>query len=30
MQSNSGYYLYPVPSNQIVLNPKIVQNPGWK
>ncbi|WP_346238323.1 RagB/SusD family nutrient uptake outer membrane protein [Niabella insulamsoli] len=24
------YYLYPVPSNQIVLNPKIQQNPGWK
>ena len=24
------YYLYPMPSNQIVLNPKIVQNPGWK
>ena len=24
------YYLYPIPSNQIVLNPKIVQNPGWK
>ncbi|PST82038.1 RagB/SusD family nutrient uptake outer membrane protein [Pedobacter yulinensis] len=24
------YYLYPIPSNQIVLNPKITQNPGWK
>lgn len=24
------YYLYPIPSNEIVLNPKIVQNPGWK
>lgn len=24
------YYLYPIPSQEIVLNPKIVQNPGWK
>jgi hypothetical protein len=24
------YYLYPIPSNEIVLNPKLVQNPGWK
>ncbi len=24
------YYLYPIPSNEIILNPKIVQNPGWK
>ncbi|WP_343522627.1 hypothetical protein [Pedobacter sp.] len=24
------YYLYPTASNQIVLNPKIIQNPGWK
>ena len=24
------YYLYPIPSNEIVLNPKIVQNAGWK
>lgn len=24
------YYLYPIPSNQIVLNPKIIQNTGWK
>jgi len=24
------YYLYPIPSNEIVLNPAIVQNPGWK
>jgi hypothetical protein len=24
------YYLYPIPSNEIVLNPKMVQNPGWK
>jgi starch-binding outer membrane protein, SusD/RagB family len=26
----SYYYLYPIPTGQIVLNPKIVQNPGWK
>ncbi|WP_159520523.1 RagB/SusD family nutrient uptake outer membrane protein [Sunxiuqinia indica] len=24
------YYLYPIPSNQIVLNPNIEQNPGWE
>ena len=24
------YYLYPIPSNQLVLNPQMVQNPGWK
>ena len=24
------YYLYPVPSNEIVLNPKIAPNPGWE
>ena len=24
------YYLYPIPSNQTVLNPALVQNPGWK
>jgi hypothetical protein len=24
------YYLYPIPSQEIVLNPKILQNPGWK
>ncbi|WP_142688198.1 RagB/SusD family nutrient uptake outer membrane protein [Chitinophaga polysaccharea] len=24
------YYYYPVPSNQIVLNPKLTQNPQWK
>lgn len=24
------YYLYPIPSNQTVLNPNLVQNPGWK
>ena len=24
------YYLYPIPSNEIILNPKIAQNPGWK
>lgn len=23
------YYLDPIPSNEIVLNPSIVQNPGW-
>ena len=23
------YYLEPLPSNEIVLNPNIVQNPGW-
>ncbi|WP_428741743.1 RagB/SusD family nutrient uptake outer membrane protein [Tenacibaculum sp.] len=23
------YYLYPIPSDQIVLNPNIEQNPGW-
>ena len=25
-----SYYLYPIPSNEIVLNPQIVQNPGWQ
>lgn len=24
------YYLFPIPSDQLVLNPNIVQNPGWK
>lgn len=24
------YYLYPIPSDQIVLNPQLIQNPGWK
>ena len=24
------YYLYPIPSNEIVLNPQIEQNPGWQ
>ncbi|WP_430516962.1 RagB/SusD family nutrient uptake outer membrane protein [Chitinophaga niabensis] len=24
------YYFYPLPSNQIVLNPNLVQNPQWK
>ena len=24
------YYLYPLPSNEIVLNPNLVQNPDWK
>jgi len=22
-------YLWPIPENEIVLNPNIVQNPGW-
>lgn len=26
---NSKYYFYPVPSNQIALNPNLTQNPGW-
>ncbi|NQD71299.1 RagB/SusD family nutrient uptake outer membrane protein [Sphingobacterium shayense] len=25
-----AYYLYPIPSAEIVLNPKIKQNPGWQ
>ena len=24
------YYLHPIPSQEIVLNPKLVQNPGWQ
>ena len=24
------YYLYPIPLNQMVLNPNIKQNPGWE
>lgn len=24
------YYLYPIPSDDIALNPKLVQNPGWQ
>jgi hypothetical protein len=24
------YYLYPIPSGQIILNERIVQNPGWQ
>lgn len=24
------YYLYPLPSAEIALNPKLTQNPGWK
>ena len=24
------YYLEPIPSDQIVLNPKLEQNPGWE
>ncbi len=26
---NEKYYLYPVPSGQIALNPALTQNPGW-
>lgn len=26
---NAKYYLYPIPSNEIALNPQIGQNPGW-
>ncbi|RYF92904.1 MAG: RagB/SusD family nutrient uptake outer membrane protein [Chitinophagaceae bacterium] len=25
----SKRYLYPIPFNDMVLNPKLVQNPGW-
>ncbi len=25
-----SYYLEPIPSDQIVLNPKLAQNPGWE
>jgi starch-binding outer membrane protein, SusD/RagB family len=24
------YYLYPLPTDQLVLNPQLAQNPGWK
>jgi hypothetical protein len=24
------YYLHPIPSDQIVLNPNLIQNPGWE
>ena len=24
-----AYYLYPIPSNEILLNPNLGQNPGW-
>lgn len=24
------YYLYPIPRKEIVLNPQLEQNPGWK
>lgn len=27
---NSKYYLYPIPTDQITLNDKLTQNPGWK
>ncbi|WP_414647029.1 RagB/SusD family nutrient uptake outer membrane protein [Chitinophaga sp.] len=23
------YYLSPLPSNEVVLNPALIQNPGW-
>ena len=26
---NSKYYLYPIPTDQITLNDKLTQNPGW-
>lgn len=26
---NSKYYLFPIPSGQIMLNDKLTQNPGW-
>jgi len=26
---NTKYYLYPIPSSQIALNPNLKQNPGW-
>ena len=24
------YYLYPIPLNDLALNPQLVQNPGWE
>jgi hypothetical protein len=27
---DSKYYFYPIPSGQILLNPQLTQNPGWK
>lgn len=27
---NDKYYLYPIPKNQLSLNPKLEQNQGWK
>ncbi|EJX10633.1 RagB/SusD domain-containing protein [gut metagenome] len=24
------YYLFPIPLNQLALNPKLEQNPGWE
>lgn len=29
-QFNQKHYWYPIPSDQISLNPQLVQNPGWK
>jgi len=29
-QFNPKHYWYPIPSDQISLNPQLVQNPGWK
>lgn len=26
---SSKQYLYPIPATEIILNPKLVQNPGW-
>ena len=28
-QWNEKYYYYPIPTNELVLNPKLKQNPGW-
>lgn len=28
-QWNDKYYYYPIPNSEIVLNPKLTQNPGW-
>jgi len=28
-QWNDKYYYYPIPNSEIVLNPKLKQNPGW-
>jgi hypothetical protein len=26
---NDKYYYYPIPASELVLNPKLKQNPGW-